>query len=194
MTMANKPYTPTRTCPHRWCRPMHLAPVPFCLAVAAFYMWNNWLWLLMLAFAMLFNSWMTRIIHFRPRTRSRPATFREVVQDVRSSPTPIDLEMEDAKYEGTGWRMLQVRKWWARIAVGCDILLVLNVGLAAVSIFSSPHKMAVEVHDGTASSETVWSVLVGFAFMSFSMYAHKKATQPRKPKRAWMPVFLRTNV
>ncbi len=35
--------------------------------------------------------------------------------------------------------------------------------------------------------------LISFALIGFSVYAHKKATTPRKPKKAWLPAFLRTN-
>lgn len=34
--MSKTPHVPTRTCPHRWCKPLHLAPLPFFLALIAF--------------------------------------------------------------------------------------------------------------------------------------------------------------
>jgi hypothetical protein len=42
------------------------------------------------------------------------------------------------------------------------------------------------------TSAVVGFVVAMFTF-DFNLYAHKKATQPRRPKRAWLPAFLRTN-
>lgn len=187
------PYVPTRTCPHRWCKPLHTAPAPFVLAILAFYMWNNWLWLLIIVVAGTASFWVQKAVHVRRRPRSGPVSIQDVMQDSRDAPTPLDLEMEDAKYAGTGWRMLEVRKGWARVAVGCDMLLVLNIALCSVALFASPSRAATEVEHSTADVATYVSVLIGVAFFAFQAYAHKKATEPRKPKRAWLPAFMRTN-
>lgn len=188
------PYVPTRTCPHRWCKPLHLVPLPFGIAVMAFQMWNNLIFLGFLVVGVAASVWLPRIIHYKPRPRSTPATVRDVVEDLRTSPTAIDLEMQDAKYEGTGWRMLEVRKGWARIAVGCDLAHAALIGLISTAIFTDPGKEAKAIADAEADMTMLISVVIGIGFFAFMLYAHKKATQPRKPKRAWMPAFLRTNV
>lgn len=186
------PYVPTRRKPHRWCGPLHMVPVPFALAAMAFDLWNS-LWNLVLIAVFIGGSmFVTKVVHFKPRQRPHPPTVKDVVADLRESPTTVDLEMEDAKYEGTGWRMLEVRKGWARVAVACDTLLVLGIGLS-VGVMFTDREHAAEV-SRTFDSTTVISVLVAFMFLGFDLYAHKKATQPRKPKRAWVPAFLRTNV
>jgi hypothetical protein len=189
-----KPYHPTRTCPHRWCKPLHLAPAPFFLASFAFDLWHNWVFLVYLFMAILGGTWVTRFVHFKRQPRSGPVTVAHVVQDLRESPTALDLEMEDAKYEGTGWRMLEVRKGWARVAVACDALIVLLVGAGAMSTFADPAAEAKHAASATIDAPMVIGLLVGMAFFGFDLYAHKKATQPRKPKRAWVPAFMRTNV
>jgi hypothetical protein len=186
------PYTPTRTCPHRWCKPMHLAPVPFGLAIIAFDLWNNWRMIIGLFLFLFLAYWVQKAVHFKRRPRSGPVTVAHVVEDLRAAPSPIELEMEDAKYEGTGWRMLEVRPGWARIALLCDMVIVTAVGLGATLLFSNPSMRAQEAQDMRFDGEFLISMLGGAAFLGFSVYAHKKATQPRKPKRAWLPAFLRT--
>jgi hypothetical protein len=185
------PYTPTRTCPHRWCKPLHLVPVPFGLAIMAFDLWHSWVFLVFMIMSLTLFAVSSKMIHFRRQHRSEPTKIKHVVQDLIESPGPIDLEMEDARYEGTGWRMLEVRKGWARAAVGCDIFVVAIIGL--VAMFGSPEASAKSAADAGIDGGMIISVLVGTAFFAFQLYAHKKATQPRKPKRAWVPAFLRTN-
>lgn len=117
----------------------------------------------------------------------------DVVADIRDAPSAIDLEMEDAKYEGTGWRMLEVRKGWARVAVACDILLTLGIGVVAAAIFANPVEEAAHVASAEVDASLWISTVLSGVLIWFIVYAHKKATQPRKPKRAWVPAFLRTN-
>lgn len=186
------PYVPTRTCPHRWCKPLHLIPLPFALAVIAFDLWHNWLFLLVLAAGIAMSVVVPKLIHYKPRPRSAPATLKDVVEDIRQSPSAFDLEMQDALYEGTGWRSLEVRKGWARVAVACDALLVALIGLSVTVIFAAPQEAAQSASRDPDVASWV-SLLIGAAFFGFSLYAHKKATQPRKPKRAWVPAFLRTS-
>lgn len=192
--MNKKPYTPTRTCPHRWCKALHFAPLPFFLASFAFDLWHNWVFLVYLVVGIVGGVWVPRIVHFKRRPRSGPVTIGYVVQDLRESPTALDLEMEDAKYEGTGWRMLEVRKCWARAAVACDMVFVLLIGIGAVATFTNPAAEAKRAAETRVDGPMLISILVGMVFFGFDIYAHKKATQPRKPKRAWVPAFLRTNV
>lgn len=188
-----KVFVPTRTCPHPWCKPLHLAPLPFALAMIAFDMWHNWLNVFLFAAAVAGGWWVPKLVHYRPRPRSSAPTVRDVIEDIRSAPSAIDLEMEDARYEGTGWRVLEIRKSWARVAVGCDILLVLLIGMATRAMLSDPREAAREASEDMGW-ETLVALAIGLAFFGFNLYAHKKATQPRKPKRAWLPAFLRTNV
>lgn len=192
--MSKKPFHPTRTCPHRWCKSLHLAPVPFFLASFAFDLWHNWIFLVYLLVAVFGGIWVPRFVHFKRRPRSGPMTIGHVVQDLRESPTSIDLEMEDAKYAGTGWRMLEVRKGWARVAVGCDLFFVLLIGTGAVATFADPAAEASKAASASLDPAMIVGFLIGMALFGFDLYAHKKATQPRKPKRAWVPAFLRTNV
>lgn len=188
------PYKPTRTCPHPWCKPLHLAPAPFALAVIAFDLWHNWVNLLLITFGVVAANLATKLVYFKARPRSGPATVKDVVQDIRESPSALDLEMEDAKYEGTGWRMLEVRKGWARIAVGCDIALLLGVGWICTLMIVDPDEQAKRADDVALDVSGLASLAIAVAFIAFTVYAHKKATKPRKPKRAWLPAFLRTNV
>jgi hypothetical protein len=194
MTEKKPPYVPTRTCPHRWCKPLHLAPVPFALALIAFDLWHNWRALLMFSFFVFAGVWMPKIVHFKRTPRSRPATAQELIEDLRTSPSALDLEMQDARYEGTGWRMLEVRKGWARAAVGCDLIIVTLCGLAITAMVTNPGEAAKEAESMRMDLSVVISVVAGAAFLFFNLYAHKKATQPRKPKKVWVPAFLRTNV
>jgi hypothetical protein len=170
-----------------------MAPFPFLLAILAFYLWNNWVWLLLIVVSAVASYWAQQMVHVRRRPRSGTATFRDLIEDIRDAPSPVDLELEDARYEGTGWRMLEVRKGWARVAVSCDLLLALNIGLVSVAVFGNPGPAAQSVRESTSDVSTYISIAVGILVFSFQAYAHKKATQPRRPKRAWLPAFLRTN-
>lgn len=189
--MGKKPYSPTRQCPHRWCKPLHLVPLPFCLAVFTFQLWNNWIFLVTFAFGIPLAIWLPKIVHFKKQPRGRPVTVKDVVQDLRESPSAMDLAMEDARYEGTGWRVLEVRKWWARVAVGCDMIFVAVVGLSATSVFASPGEASASAADARLGASMFIGLAITAVFFGFMMYAHKKATQPRKPKRAWLPASLR---
>lgn len=191
--MNRKPYTPTRTCPHHWCKPLHLAPAPFGLAVVAFNLWHSLSYLVVLASGILMVWWIPRLVHYRPRPRTTTPTVREVIDDIRTAPTAVDLEMEDAKYEGTGWRMLEVRKGWARAAVAMDVIVLTGAGVACTAIFVNPAKAAEETAVVTLDAEFLITTTITGALFWFLFYAHKKATQPRKPKRAWVPASLRTN-
>lgn len=186
-------HTPTRICPHRWCKPLHIAPVPFALAVLAFDLWHNWIFLVTTAIGGVLLWLATKSVHYRHQPRSGPVKIEHVMQNLVQSPGPVDLEMEDARYEGTGWRVLEVRKGWARVAVGCDILFLTVIGLVSVALFSNPGASGQAASSARLDGSMIISLLVGGLFVWFTTYAHKKATQPRKPKRAWVPAFLRTS-
>ena len=171
-----------------------MAPVPFFLVLIAFDLWHNWRFLVFLAFCVAMGWYVPKLVHFKRQPRSRPTTISHVIVDIRESPSPIDLEMEDAKYEGTGWRMLEVRKGWARVAVACDTVIVALVGVAVTTLFADPAKAAQDSASARFDASMVIGAVVAITFFAFNVYAHKKATQPRKPKRAWLPAFLRTNV
>ncbi|MFD5451658.1 MULTISPECIES: hypothetical protein [Streptomyces] len=166
------PYKPTRMCPHRWCRPLHSIPAPFGLAVMAFQMWHQWLYLVLIFGGMLGIVAVTGIIH--------------------NGKTPMELEAEDLKYRSTGWRVLEVRKGWANIAIACDIVLVLMIGQAVTHVVSDPSRAGQEAHDFKLGNTNFMGGCIVLAQFAFLLYAHKKATEPRKPKRAWLPAFLRT--
>jgi hypothetical protein len=192
--MNKEPYVPTRTCPHRWCKPLHLAPLPFCLAIFAFDIWHNWIFLVTAVVSVTAVTWVQKMIHYTPRPRSGPIDIKDVVKEIAAAPSPMDLEMQDAKYAGTGWRMLEVRKGWARAAIGCDLVLAAVVGLTATAMFSDPQETGRQSAAASLDGAMLIGLLIAVAFFGFMIYAHKKATQPRKPKRAWLPAFLRTNV
>lgn len=187
------PYVPTRTRPHRWCGPLHIALLPFFLAAISFQLWNNWRYVNLIGASLCAAWWIPRIVHYRRRPRTGPVTVKDAPQDLRESPTPLDLEMEDAKYAGTGWRTLEVRKGWARVAVGCDIYLVVLCGLTCVALFGDPAEGAHQAKSMRFDAVTVVGFVIGMGLFLFNLYAHKKATQPRKPKRAWLPAALRTD-
>lgn len=187
-----EPYVPTRRCPHRWCAPLHVAPAPFALAIFAFQLWNNWIFLAVAVIGSVMMHWTTKIINFRPQRRSGPVTVKDVMLDLKESPSDADLALEDARYEGTGWRVLEVRKGWARVAVGCDMFIVAVVGLATASTFTEPDKAAGRVAEAQMDISMVIGIVAVMPVVGFLLYAHKKATQPRKPKRVWLPAFLRT--
>lgn len=189
--MKRKPHTPTRTCPHRWCKPLHLAPAPFVLALMAFQLWNNLAYLVIIGSCFLMVWIVPKVIHYKPRQRNGPVTIKMIAEDIRDSPSPLTLEMEDAKYAGTGWRMLEVRKAWAMVAVGCDILMAAQVALISTVVFTNPQEEAQRISAVQLDASVLIGLVLGVLIFGFTLYAHKKATQPRKPKRAWVPAFLR---
>ncbi len=191
--MNSSPYTPTRACPHRLCKPLHLVPLPFMLAIFAFDLWHNWVFLVTFLFGVFLAAWLPRVIHFKRRHRAGPVTVKDVVQDLKDSPTEFDLAMQDSRYEGTGWRVLEVRRGWAVAAVTCDAILVFIVGATSVQVFRDLDEASRVAESAGLDAAMALGLVITVVFFGFSMYAHKKATQPRKPKRAWLPAFLRTN-
>lgn len=164
MSGENRPYRPTKLCPHRLCLPLHsLAAVPT-LMLAVHDLLDDWRFVL-LGVAGVPVVW---LIYWAVHNKS-----------------PIDVAMEDLADTGTGGLRRVARPGWARVAVGCDVvifaLLASSVGRMAAGERTRGFAEAVEPAEFFARLAIVGPLIW------FLVYAHRKATDPVKPVRAAVP-------
>lgn len=162
-----KPYKPSRICPHRLCPPLHTALAVTGLLAAAQVMFPSWLGWLFLVLAGLMGY----------------AVFRPVHRQ-----TMMDRVMQDETAQALGVH-LEVRPVWAFLAASTDLLFVLICMALNAALFTDAPGASITASDFTDYG----GIALGTALVFFSEYSHKMATKPRKPKRAWMPAFLRGN-
>lgn len=169
-----KPFTPTRRCPHRWCRRVHTLTASLCLAVLG---------------PALFHASVLYIVFM-------VITMLVVFQVVRlawKGKSLVDMAMEDAAAQGSGSqgnmssRFLVVRPVWARIALVMDFVGLFNV----VAILAGDiHNHGADHSTPTTSASALITIGVTAVICWFWEFAHRKATEPAKPLR--MPVLIQT--
>lgn len=151
------PHRPTKLCPHRFCRPIHLAYGVCGIAVVARDMWQAGI-----AF-ILFMVLLVMIVQV-----SQSMVWKKSVRD---------LAMEDHAQRAGGIRLV-VRPVWARLAVAMDAFF-LFIAVNAVAHIAEPQDYSLPAP--SAEAFTVMAILVGI--FAFSAYAHRKATEPARPLR-----------
>lgn len=169
-----KPFTPTRRCPHRWCKHTHTLMGAMALAVLGPALFHaGWLYLVFMTLSMLV-----------------------VVQAIRiawKGKSLTDLALDDAAAEGSGsagnmsTRFLVVRPVWARIALAMDFLGLLNITSILIADLARGHA---DHSVPTASGEALLSLGLTGLIVWFWEFAHRKATEPAKPLR--LPVLINT--
>lgn len=161
--MQKKPFKPTRSCPHRFCKPLHFAvilPGLYFLSQALFDSFDNDTIHLGNYILLIFIGALTVL----------------VIRLVHKGKTVSEIHAEDiASNKG----YLIVRTGWARIAV------IMDAGVVAVCYAGMWYALAAG-SDGT-NTVSLFSLLPAIsAFVvtiTFLEYAHYKATRPAKPKR-----------
>lgn len=174
MKPIKKPHTPTKRCPHRWCRPMHRLGGALGLAALGPALFHaGVLYMIFLAISIL--------------------VITQVIKLAWKGKSMMDLAIDDAAGEGSGsagnmsTRFLVVRPVWARIAVGMDILGNLNICLI---LWADLQRGGADHSTPTSSAEALVALGIMGAVVWFWEFAHRKATEPAKPLR--LPVLIKT--
>lgn len=173
MSKIKKPYSPTKRCPHRWCRPVHRLSGALALAALG---------------PALFHAGILYLIFFAISV----LVIMQVIKLAWKGKSMMDVAMDDAVGEGAGSdgnmssRFLVVRPVWARIAVGMDILSAVNICMILWADLQRGHA---DHSTPTSSAEAlIVLALVGVVVWIWEV-AHRKATEPAKPLR--LPMFLK---
>jgi hypothetical protein len=168
-----KPYSPTRRCPHRWCRKVHsMTSLAVLVLTGPMLFHAGWLYLLFFALVM--------------------AVLTQVIKIAWKGKSMMDVAMEDAVAAGAGSdgnmssRHLIVRPVWANIAIGMDLLGLMNAASAA---WIDVHGHA-DYSAPTSSAEALTVLGIVAALVWFWEFAHRKATEPATPVR--LPSFVKS--
>jgi hypothetical protein len=162
----NKPFNPTKSCPHRWCRPLHtLMALLFLAMVGPILLHAGWAFLIFSALLVVLTTYIIKLAW--------------------NGKSLMDRAKEEAAAQGSGaagnmsTRHLLVRPVWANLAVGMDVLfaVALSAGLWDTIRGTSDYS----VPDGSLAAIISIGVACGWAW--FREYAHRKATEPAKPVR-----------
>lgn len=160
-----KPYTPTKRCPHRYCRTVHsllvsVGTLIICVALAR----SPLLILGMILFVTVAVA-ISALVH--KRTMKDQLTTGSITDDLK--PTVP----------------LVVRPGWAVIALGMDVLYLLNGSSFAMSLLVQP--AAYQGSQGLSMYLEPIGLAISVLGVWFITYAHKKATEPASPKFVTVP-------
>lgn len=174
MTKQQHVHTPTRICPHRWCRTVHntmglLAVIAMIVVLThgsggASLGAVSMYWLI------------TMIIAVAAYAVSRVVLGHSTGQLMR-------LDRMD-KVRGI---VLVVRPVWAAIALATDLLdtaIVVAGGALAFAGQVGPHEMT-----GLDQASMLTGLIVVLVIQGFRDFAHRMATKPVKPKRVTVPAL-----
>lgn len=174
MSKIRKPHSPTKRCPHRWCRPLHRIGGAMSLAALGPALFHaSVLYLVFLAVSLF--------------------VVVQVVKIAWKGKSMMDLAIDEAAGEGAGsdgnmsTRFLVVRPVWARIAVGMDALGTANI---STILWADFQRSGADHSTPTSSTEMLIVLGVMGVIVWFWEFAHRKATEPATPLR--LPVLVRT--
>jgi len=161
--MSNRPFHPTRVCPHRWCSRLHGGLAILGVVILAQILFTGLTSVLFMAGLVVISLGVMRLM---------------------AGKSLMQQAMDDSVAEAVGVQLV-VRPGWALAAVGCDLFYVLNGGLGVAFLFAHPRTSTVP--DNSASGFIALGVVIGL--MAFSQFAHRQATRPAKPKRVTVPAL-----
>lgn len=167
--------TPTRRCPHRYCRLLHAymgaigTPALLILLVHSI---ANVIWFIGLG-----------------------ALSAAVLYYANGRKSEVTLQMEDIadQHARAAFNLpLNIRPGWARTAVTCDAVFALGITSLIVSL---GHMLTAGDHTGmdwnrnlngepTTTSSMAIATITSLGIVLFREIAHRMASRPRKPKRA----------
>jgi hypothetical protein len=172
-------HTPTRICPHRWCRWLHAAiavlGITFLIVLltrgsgGASLGGASTFWLIVVVAAV-----------------AGYAVSRVVLGQSTGQLAKLD------RLDRINGVVLVVRPVWAAIAAATDIVNVViagAVGAEALSGQVGPSQMS-----GVTQSVVLTGLLIALANQGFRDFAHRMATKPVKPKRATVPALATSGV
>ncbi|OKI16541.1 hypothetical protein [Streptomyces sp. CB03911] len=155
----SKPHTPTKACPHRWCRPAHRTATALGgIAVVAIAVRQPWFLTILVALTVLTMA-------------TYAVITRKSMLDVATEDLPPIIP-------------LMVRPGWANAAVSIDLLFLLTTPVMVLAVAQSqPGTYAADV-----AADGPIPILITVAVGVFHQLAHHFATRPARPKRVLAPV------
>lgn len=162
-----KKHVPTRLCPHRWCRHVHMLFAAVGLVALAPLIFHS-----LIVFAGV------AITGFIGYAVARAVRGRSLTQ--------LSAEEVAARHGNARTPHLIVRPGWARAAIACDFVFLFSVTSLAFSVFRNPSG---EADRAAAGMGDITGLIVGTAFLAFTEYAHRKATEPARPLRLPVPAI-----
>ncbi|MEV7674995.1 hypothetical protein [Streptomyces sp. NPDC088752] len=162
-------HRPTRLCPHRWCRPAHMLLVAVGLVAFTPVIFHSMIAFVGIALMCLVVYAITRAVRGR---------------------TITELSAEEAAAQHGNGRIphLVVHTGWARAAIAMDFFYLAVVTLLAARVLHDPAGEADAAAAAYTTEFSLPSFLLGVACAVFLQHAHKKATDPVRPKRVLVPV------
>ncbi|MFE5332544.1 hypothetical protein ACFRCG_39820 [Embleya sp. NPDC056575] len=158
-------HTPTRTCPHRWCRPLHIG----CTALGVVALTQILVQSIIVAAILLALGFIAMGV----TALTRGTTITGMVEE-------DSLACAD--------EVLVERPAWARAAAAYDLLITVG-GAAVVSVLFTGGMTAGELAPtGPDMQGAVVGAVLTIALGVFGSYAHWAATRPARPARQLDPV------
>jgi hypothetical protein len=162
------PFRPTRSCPHRWCRWLHGAMV-VCTAVALVQILFTGILSVLYFLAISVAAWVA--IWAVTGSSPRQEAMKEILFEKAAEATGV---------------VLVVRRGWANIAAACDVVFCVFIMEVVAESFAHPDASMVP----PSLVEGAIAALLSLGMYLGRRFAHRQATRPAKPKRAWVPAWL----
>lgn len=188
------PNLPTKNCPHRYCRQVHQSWAVIGLAVLAPALFTEPLY-------MLFILGLAAVTYVFERLawKGKSATDRAMEDEEQKALNEKDIAHLHRVDEGASKNQfdpkrtvfpggLVVRKVWANIALGFDIFFALNIAAMLVVVVAMPTEDVYKVPNARSLGDYI-TLGIGIAILFFGQYAHRKATDTRKPRKQWFGLF-----
>lgn len=172
MRWVRKPFVPSRTCPHRWCRPAHrwIGCIGTVVTIAAF-VENPIMEAVILIFAVIMA---TALMTSHMGTGMHGRVAHQAAGDGgNTSRTEITVDRR-----------------WAWVAAACDMFLCVGGTFDLFTIGSLGSKAYQQSHG--VPPTLGYALIFGGAFMSLTFYAHWRATRPRPRRR--VRVWIRARI
>lgn len=185
------PNLPTKNCPHRYCRQMHQAWAFGGLLILGPAFTNPLyiVFIFALGGALYFverHAWKGKTQMERQIDEQEQQALNEKdiahlhrVDDGR----PFDQFSERTVFPGG----LVLRKGWSRVAISLDVFWLLLVISGVWSIYT--HDFSESYKLPKADLSELWGFLLPAFAIWFTHYAHRKATDTRKPRKQWFGLF-----
>lgn len=186
------PNLPTKACPHRYCRQVHQVWVVGVLVALGPAFGVNPLYivfLFVLGGAFYFverHAWggKTNTERYIDEAQQKDLNAKDVAHLHRVDDNrPSDQFSQRTVFPGG----LVLRKGWARIAIGLDVFWTFLVLSSLWSIYSQDFSESYKLPE--ASLKELWSFVIPSFMIWFTHYAHRKATDTRKPRKQWFDLF-----
>lgn len=155
-------FRPTRMCPHRLCKPIHLGLAVVGLCFIGQIIFESLVGALFIVILGVIGFKIARLIHGK-------SLHQQVLDDAVTAASET---------------VLLVRQGWANVAAGCDLLFLIVGSLSVAELFRGAEGVEMPAPDAAG----MFILAVAIAIPAFSEFAHRQATRPAKTKRVLVPV------